>query len=509
MRLPLKSEESSVAAHSDSSNREVGLLPFLADTFIVFFGIWTLVHQFSYFAGLSFYQTWNIAFFISCLSVISYYLATLKYEGKPLFFRGPSVVWIAILISILLSVLLYRPDSDDEQYFGQAILALDFTYESMKSLPGISTGYALTSYDFIRAALSYYTGLPVLYTFYIVGPAIISIFVIIFQWRLFELLSLKNIGLAFLVFFIVMLAWGDNHRSPANLGYVKLFQGKGALVWLAIPAILFYWLQFEVLRSKQPLVLLFLASICGVGFSPSGIPIAILMAILFFISGLVQLKDKKRGIQRIFLLGVMLLGFLALGLLITHYFEYRSSGIHTSIGVRELNTFSEYLVNWEMLHFVLGDTRRFWFALLALGACPFLLPPSPSRNLMRAYLGFCMALMAIPFSSALMAQFSTSSFAWRWLFVCPFVLCIIVLINYIQALKWIYHLKVALVVLLLGLFITSGPLVISEYNHTKFSRLFHQLPDEKKIILRPLPYNGETTKLQDSRVMSLKDGRPL
>jgi hypothetical protein len=222
-----------------------------------------------------------------------------------------------------------------------------------------------------------------------------------------------------------------------------------------------------------------------------------------------QVSDKKGVLNRTLLLGVMLIGFLALGLSITEYFGYHSSGIHSSVGVRQLSTLSDYLVNWEMLHFVLGDTKRFWLALLALGLSPFLLPQSPARNLMRAYLGLCIVLMVIPISSAVMAQFSTGSFAWRWLFVCPFVLCIMVLINFFQEQKWRYYIKAALIASFLGLFIASGPLLVSESNHTKFSLLFHQLPDEQKIILRPEPYGNQTTRLKGSRVISLKDGRPL
>ena len=504
-----KIDRLSTTSQADTRQTKTGLLSFLADVFILFFGIWSLVHQISYFVGLTFYQSWNIAFFISCFSIIAYFFTIPMSRHKSYFLEKSPGIWIAILVSILLTNILYRPDSDDEHYFGQAVLALDFTAEKMKSLPGISTGYALTSYDFIRAALSHFTGLPILYSFYLIGPTIISILVVIFQWRLLKLLSIKHINIALLVFFIVMLSWGDIHRSPANLGYVKLFQGKGAMVWVAIPAMLFYWLEFEVTRNKKSLVLLFMAAICGVAFSPTGIPIAILMATLFFASGLMQTKDRSELMQRILLLCAMLIGCLALGLLITQYFGYHSSGIHSSVGIRQLYSFSDYLINWEMLHFVLGDTKRFWLALLAIGLCPFLLPKSPAQNLMRVYLVGCIALMIIPISSAVMAQFSTGSFAWRWLFVCPFVLCIMVMINWILESQWNSYLKVLLATIFLGVFITSGPLLISESNHTQVRLLFHQLPNEQKIILRPKPYDSQTTRLEGSRVISLKDGKPL
>jgi hypothetical protein len=272
---------------------------------------------------------------------------------------------------------------------------------------------------------------------------------------------------------------------------------------------LFYWLQFELFRCKKALLLLFFAAICGVGFSPTGIPMAILLTILFFLSGLTQAKKKKDLPLRAFLLGVMLFGFLSLGLLIINYFGYHGGGIHSSAGDRQLNKFSDYLVNWEMLHFVLGDTNRLWLTLIAFGLCPFLLPQSPARNLMRSYLASCIALAIIPISSAVLAQLSTGSFAWRWLFVCPFVLSIMILINWILASNWNRHIKAVAIISFLGSFVASGPLLVSAPNHTQIRLLFHQLPNEQKIILRPPPYNSHSTRLEGSRIISLKDGSPL
>lgn len=496
---PIKKQ---IVNNNVDNNLHVGLLAFLADLFIIFFGSWTLVQQITYFAGLNFSQSWKASLITSSFSAFLFATITLKRKSVQIINSDPLAIWVAILISVALTLFLRRPDSDDELYFAHAILALDFPLEKMKSLQGISTGYALTSYDFIRAAISYFSGMPVLYAFYVVGPTIISIVMVIFQARLLKLISVKNIGLSILIFFIAMLAWGDIHRSPANLGYVKLFQGKGALVWVAIPAMLFYWLEFEVTRKKEALLLLVLSAIAGVGFSATGIPIAILMAVLFFASGLIQIKNKHGLYKRSFFMILILACLLSLGFLIIRYFNYQSSGIHTSVGTRQLNNLSDYLANWEMLHFVLGNTMRFWIALFSLVICPFILPPSPVRKFLQVYLGLCILLISIPFSSAVMAEFSTGSFAWRWLFICPFVLAIMIFIDFIYGLNWKQRSKFILSSIILLLFVASGPLLLSKENHTELSLLFHQLPDEKNIVLRPAPYYGKTTSLKGSRVIS-------
>lgn len=481
----------------------------IADAFIIFFATWTVTHQLSYFLGYTFFQSWMLAIPTSfgCLTL---FLLDSKKRNKNLFSKNVPLSLLAALgVGAFLTLFLYRPDADDEHYLGQAILALDFTNSKMKELPGINTGYALTSYDFIRAAFSYLTSTPIIYSFYVVGPIIISTIAIIFEWKIFKLLKINHIGCAFIVFFILMLSWGDVHRSPANLGFVKFFQGKGALVWVAIPAMLFYWLEFNATKDKKALLLLIASAICGVGFSPTGIPIALLMATLFTISSLMYQKSKVGLGKFLLILLVLIIAFIGLGFLITNYFGYHSSGIHSHSGFRQLTNFYDYFVNWEMLHFVLGDTNRFWIALIAILLSPIILKEDSASSALKTYLWACLLVLLIPVSSAIMAQFSANSFSWRWLYTFPFVLCIILMNDYILSLNCSKYFRASVIFCVFGIFITSGPLIVSSYNHTELKFSLHQLPDEKNITLRPAPYFNRTTVLKNSRIVSLVDGRLL
>lgn len=481
----------------------------LADFFIIFFGSWTLVHQVSYFAGLTFEESWNISIFVAPVAAIVFEIRSLGNKWHSLKLQHDYPILLAILVGILLTLTLHRPDADDQVYLAHSLLALDFSSEKMNSLPGINTGYALTSYDFIRAAFSFYTGAPILYSFYAIFPAIISTILVIFQWRIIKTLPIKHPAFALLVFFIIMLAWGDIHRSPANLGFVKLFQGKGALVWVAIPAMIFYWLQYETYKSLSSLILLFFSSICAVGFSPSGIPVDFLMIIVFLLIHLYMGKHERRFRLLIIISTAILTLLILLGTIIINYFGYQNNGIHSSMGVRQLTQLRDYIINWEMMHFVLGNSNRFWLVLAAVLTAPFLLPKSVSSKYFSAYILGCIAIALFPFSSALLGVFSTGSFAWRWLFITPFLLCIMILLDSILSQDIPSKLKKGLAIIYLASFILSGPIIISEANYTKFSLSFHQLPDEKNILLIPFPYSGNITRLEKSRILSLKDGKPL
>lgn len=481
----------------------------LADFFIIFFGAWTLIHQVSYFASLTFEECWKISIFLAPVVAIIFQVRSVGKNWLPMRLKNDYPLLLAIPIGILLSITLHRPDADDQVYLAHSILALDFASEKMNTMPGINTGYALTSYDFIRAAFSYYTGTPILYSFYAVFPAIIAAILVIFQWRTIKLLPIKNVAFALIVFFIIMLTWGDIHRSPANLGFVKLFQGKGALVWVAIPAMIFYWIQYEIYRNISSLALLFFSSLCAIGFSPTGIPVDFLMIVLFTLIHLYMGKHEKH-FKLLIIISISIIALLVLaGILITNYFGYQNNGIHSSVGVRQLTKFNDYLINWEMLHFVLGNSNRFWLVLVAVIASPFVLLKTKSAKYFRAYVLGCIAIALFPFSSALLGLLSTGSFAWRWLFITPFILCIMIFLDsilYLAISKWP---KRGLVAIYLATFTLSGPLIISEANHTKLSLSFHQLADEKQIQLTPFPYGGNITRLEGSRILSLKDGRPL
>ena len=466
---------------------------FLVDAALVFLGVWTIVHEIAYFIGLSFRQNWNLAIVAGCLSVVAFH-RHIKKGPRLLFEKAPLqdrlVLWVSIITAMILTACLYRPDADDEFYLGLSVMSLDFIDRPIKTLPILKeSAYALTCYDFLRAAFSHYTGVPLLSSYYLDIPALASILVIISQYRLYRLIGIQNIALAFISFFVIMLAWGDVHRSPANLGFVKLFQGKGLLVWISIPANLYYWLRYHTTLNSTYLVLLVLTSISAIGFSATGIPIIFISFFLMSASSLVSNKHLFRDRKVILLLASGLACLATVAVVVITVFHHKSTGIHTAQGMRTLNSFSDHMVNIEMLHFVLGDSPRAWFALLSLALTPFILKDTPYKKPFSLYITACLFLMAFPFTSALFGLYINESMSWRWLFLLPFVPCMVLVIDklYSQAVIAQVKLSAGLPALVLILFYWSSHSLISDFNHTQFSYPKPKTPDPNNIVLRYYP----------------------
>lgn len=466
---------------------------FLLDATLVFFGVWTIVHEIAYFAGLSFRLNWNSALIAGLLSVLAFGRQIKRHPDllpETLSIQTQFVLWISILAAVSLTICLYRPDADDEFYLGLSVLSLDFMDKPIKSLPILKeSAYAITSYDFLRGAFSYYTGVPLLRAYFLFIPGFFSALVIICQYRLYRLAGVQNIPLALISFFVIMLAWGDVHRSPPNIGFVKLFQGKGLLLWISIPASLYYWLRYHVTQNKTYLILLFLASASAVGASATGIPITFLLLLLTAGSSLasntVLLRDRK--FMRLLLVGLASLALVAI--IILTAFRPHSSGIHTSQGMRPLHSFSDYIVNIEMLRFVLGDSARAVFALFSLVLTPFILGDTPYRKPFAFYVTGCCLLILFPFTSALSGLYMNASMSWRWLFLIPFLPSMVLLIDrlYIQVNRTYGKLAWGLPTWTLALFYWTSYPIVSEFNHTRFLFPQAKLPDLQKIVLRYYP----------------------
>ena len=96
--------------------------------------------------------------------------------------------------------------------------------------------------------VSYITGLPLLDSYYLLVPALMSALTVIVTYRLLRKLVPEGWIIGMLFFFVVMLAWGDVHRTLANFGFVRMFQGKSVLVSAVVPALFLY---FFLLRDRD------------------------------------------------------------------------------------------------------------------------------------------------------------------------------------------------------------------------------------------------------------------
>jgi hypothetical protein len=103
------------------------------------------------------------------------------------------------------------------------------------------------------------------------------VFVVLVHWRLLRLLIGEQwlVGLAFFLHCHAQLGGRTPHAMPTS-AFVRLFQGKAALVSLVVPALIFYFLKYHQTADRKYALLLFFALIAGIGFTPTGIVVGLL-----------------------------------------------------------------------------------------------------------------------------------------------------------------------------------------------------------------------------------------
>lgn len=472
-----------------------------SDGLVVFFALWTLVHQAAYFAQLTFVVTWCLAWITAAVGTFVFVRwhpgATADDGAAP---RGAGwALPIAVIVAMVLAVCLVRADADDEDYLGYAVLALDHRVLPMLATPPMKLGYALSSYNFLVASLAWATHVPVLACYYFLFAAVAAALLVLIQWRLFAVLGLRDRTMALVGFFVVMLAWGDIHRTPANFGLVRLFQGKAALVSLLLSAAIVYWsrlLDRPDGRSAGLLVLLFVA---GVGLSPTGVPLG--LVILGFLLGATVAARGLRSDPLVLVASAISTSYLvAVGLAMRYYFGHVNLGVSAEDGLRlwvplppgvvlpgiARTSVPGFVTTREMLAFVLGDGARAVIAIVCVALLPLTLPRSAHRRLLSIYALACAALMLFPWTAQWLARWSFSTMSWRWLYAIPFVAAILCAIDRIDDLKVGRAARRGTMLLALAVFVLVSPRwVLSRANWTRLASPSYKLQDPTALTIRP------------------------
>ena len=481
-----------------------------ADALLVFFATFTAIGHLAYFTGLSMAQWWTIGWPCSVLGAAAW-IWFARPAGLPLRNRsaasngsGAGIIIAAIALAVVITLCANRPDADDECYLGLAAIALDNPAALLNSsFSGdlCFIGYTLTSFDFLRASLSWFTGLPLLTSYYLLWPALIAAAVVVFQARLYKQIGVVHLTLALVVFFIVMLSWGDTHRTPANFGFVRMFQGKSALFWLAIPAAMLHWIRATSLGNKASMLLVACAIVSGTGFSPTGIPAGVLLLGLFWLATLLQGGAMHWRRQLLLLLPLLAVYPVLIGLTLRTTLTKHFSIVATNTGTLDA------VFTAAMRDMILGYGVRSIAALFCVIALPFLLRASAAKRPVAIFSVLCSGLFLFPWTSDLLAKLSRGSFAWRWMFVIPFVPAIAVTVDRLagDARPRISRLSLTAGAAL-SFAIASPRWVISEANYTRITWPAYKLADGKRIHLRT--YNASTT-IEGGRLISPATGKRL
>jgi hypothetical protein len=465
----------------------------LCDSFFIFYSLWTLTWIVSYSANLSFSATAPIFFLLLPLSVLALAFKRPATGQTPIAAsrarRDTLSLLVFVTAGILLTLFLHRPDSDDELYLGMAFSLLANADHPIQHLPVYGSGFddngfsVVSAYEPLKAMVSYLSGLPLLDSYYLLVPALLSALTVIVTYRLLRELVPEGWILGMLFFFVVMLAWGDVHRTLANFGFVRMFQGKSVLVSAVIPALfLYFFLLRDRLQARYHGFLLAAAVICGIGFSRGGLIIGPLLLLFLALASIKVNRLGKWSTGLLIITGVsaaVILPFIyhsGWNLMNPSQLVYTSKGDVVST------------TNLEMLEFTMGHGIRGMFLLTCVGASFLFVKDKDLRYSYRNFLAIFFLLLLIPWTSNFFAKTIQEYLSWRWMWVTPVpVLASVAVGGALARIRQVSNSAVALgvfLVLAVGFTASSPRRVLSQENYTSVRWPDPKL-DRDSVYLRP------------------------
>lgn len=214
------------------------------------------------------------------------------------------------------------PDLDDAFYLNVAVSTLDhparplLRFDGMfgeEGLPLLSGIYRADSYQLFVAWLSHLTPFTPTQVYYLVLPSVSALFVVCAHWLAFREWNARValLGLVFVI--LVWFAWGHVPRAYGHFSFVRLSQGKGVLVSVCIPALVYAVSRYLREPNGNNWLRVALLQIAMVGISSTALILGPLVTALMLAGAALSRHVSARTI--------------GLGLLTSAYVVVLSSGV--------------------------------------------------------------------------------------------------------------------------------------------------------------------------------------
>lgn len=265
----------------------------LCDVLVAFVGCLTVTCHIAWLAGLDFATLrWLLLATLPLAAwlVRFWWQAARRDESPDGGALHPGETVVLVLLCVVGSALVvsgHRPDGDDAYYAAMVLAPIEFPDVAMRAIEGNywNSHYGMTSVPLLQAALASATGLPVLQFYYLWFPAVLAVFVVLAHYELLRCWSRELALTASVLALVVLICWADTHRTHANFGFLRLFQGKAVLVSVFVP-LLSAWAWQSGPRGEGPTGRLALGVIAAMGFTPTGLVVPALLLSLVFVSQL-------------------------------------------------------------------------------------------------------------------------------------------------------------------------------------------------------------------------------
>ena len=191
-------------------------------------------------------------------------------------------IGLAILatLCVLYTLAAHRPDADDAFYINLAVGAIDRpdlpllatdTLHGRDDLPIHIPVYRLHSYELLCGAIALLTGIPAIYVFHWIAASAAAALVPLSHAALFRLLLPRVWLAATTVLVIVLASVGETHRWYGNFAFVRMWQGKGVLLFVFLPLVCVQAIRFGRNPTTRGWLLLAAAQISALGCSANAI----------------------------------------------------------------------------------------------------------------------------------------------------------------------------------------------------------------------------------------------
>ncbi|MCP3932314.1 MAG: hypothetical protein GY705_24850 [Bacteroidetes bacterium] len=435
---------------------------------------------------LKYYWFWAVL--LIALLIVNHRIRSNKSDDLGLTNDDFSALYALIFIILCgvvvtcVSIFSKRYDADDSFYLSIVVQALEspqlptLLYESLNGLTDtiMPIKRRVCTYELLVAAFASISSLNHLTVYYVVFPIISAwMFVWLFAFMFKRLLiTNKAVIVALIGLIVILLTWGDAHRTYGNFSFVRFFQGKSLLIQIFIPAAAFCAIQYIKSRYCLYLYLLGFVLVGASGVSVNGILLAP-FTVLFVVLGAIFTSPKKNcTLQNIFGFFIVLSYPLLVALVVKlnpggEYIRYFG-------GDGFPDRFQE---SYKVLGTVLGHmsaphhfTYRTVVIIAGMITLPLLLP---LKNHKKLFLGFTIAIVFVvffpnyPFQKFL-AEHASRNMMWRITWAVPFAFlaatCIGAIINSPKR-KHFFIIPAVL----LSFVLVNENWTISKENHTQWA----------------------------------------
>lgn len=230
-----------------------------------------------------------------------------------------SVVFCLSIAAALLTLAVSRSDMDDAFYVAISAFSASHPQEALfafdpmhgdRSLPLMFPTYRFAASELLVGAFAYLLNISAMDVAYKILPPVWAMFSVVCIFLLAqELMPRRWIMLGIATLFLILIL-GECHRGPANMAFVRLFQGKAVYVSAIVPAIFYLTARYFSPRGKAAdLFLLGCVQITAIGMTGSAILFAPMAGFIALLSNyiLFSLNGGKRKLKR--LLGTFLIVF--------------------------------------------------------------------------------------------------------------------------------------------------------------------------------------------------------